>query len=158
MGLILAFAIAVWALTRNWTVAGLSSSPISMPLIWWGTRYLVYVLACAAFMAAGAQAILDWVRTVRGGEAGELSERSDALLIGMFLLTLLLLMGAVSTLYTRGVGWEWAPIESKRLIVWILFAQVWLLHAFLGWRGQRLRILSILGVVPMLLCLLLPGR
>jgi uncharacterized membrane protein YidH (DUF202 family) len=158
LGLLLAFAVAVWALTHNWPVAGASSSPISMPLVWWGIRYWVYVLACAAFAAASADGIVGWTRAKTSSKAVEPSEGSHALLIGMPLLTLLLLLGAFYGLYTRGVCWEWAQTESLRLVAWLFLVPVWLLHALLGWRGQRLRMLSILGVVPMLLCLLLPGR
>lgn len=156
--LILALGILLWAVTRNWAVAQLSSNPASLPLLWWQALYWVDVLACAALAAAFVEGVVSWTRAIRGRATGGPWEESRVLFLGIALLTLVLLLNSVSRLYTRGACWEWARTETLGLAAWIFFAEVWFLHALRGWRGQRIAILSIMGIVPVLLCLIMPGR
>ncbi|HNT05232.1 MAG TPA: hypothetical protein PKJ21_03505, partial [Anaerolineae bacterium] len=156
--LILALGILLRAVTRNWAVAQLSSNPASLPLLWWQALYWVDVLACAALAAAFVEGVVSWTRAIRGRATGGPREESRVLFLGIALLTLVLLLNSVSRLYTRGACWEWARTEALSLAAWIFFAEVWFLHALRGWRGQRITILSIMGIVPVLLCLIMPGR
>lgn len=158
MGLILMFTVAVWMITRGWSIAQASSNPSSLPLLWWRAQYWTYVLTCATLAMAAVESTVGWAKAIRTSETDDSQGGSCSMFLGLSLLVLLLLMGAASAWYTRGVSWEWTPAECLRLIAWIFFTGVWFLHSLLSWRGQRFRILSMIGVAPMLLCLLLPGR
>lgn len=156
--LILAFTVAMWVITRNWSIAQTSSSPASLPLWWWRTQYWVFVLTCASLAMSAVEGIAGWIKEIGESEADHPPATSCAMLLGLSLLVLLLLLCSVSSWYTRGVIWEWTQTESLRLIAWSFFMAVWCLRALLMWRGRRFDILAITGIVPMVLCLLLPGR
>jgi ABC-type transport system involved in cytochrome c biogenesis permease subunit len=76
-----------------------------------------------------------------------------AVLLGLTLLTVFLLLGAVAQFYSQGVYWDWARTESRRLLAWLVYAVVWCVYVLLGWRGRRLWVLAALGAVPALLAL-----
>lgn len=79
----------------------------------------------------------------------EILDRVSVQLIewGFPLMTLGLITGAVYSKSLKGVYWSWDPLNTVSVFVWILYAA--LLHARLtiGWRGKKLAILTVLGVV-----------
>ncbi len=85
-----------------------------------------------------------------------------AILIGLFLLTLGIITGAVWAESAWGRYWSWDPKETWSLITWLVYAG--LLHARFarGWQGRRIAILAVVGFAAVLftyfgVSFLLPG-
>ncbi len=85
-----------------------------------------------------------------------------AILIGLFLLTLGIITGAVWAESAWGRYWSWDPKETWSLITWLVYAG--LIHARFarGWQGRRIAILAVVGFAAVLftyfgVSFLLPG-
>jgi len=85
-----------------------------------------------------------------------------AILIGLFLLTLGIITGAVWAESAWGRYWSWDPKETWSLITWLVYAG--LLHARFarGWQGKRIALLAVIGFAAVLftyfgVSFLLPG-
>lgn len=85
-----------------------------------------------------------------------------AILIGLFLLTLGIITGAVWAESAWGRYWSWDPKETWSLITWLVYAG--LIHARFarGWQGQRIALLAVVGFAAVLftyfgVSFLLPG-
>jgi hypothetical protein len=152
-----ALILILLACTKDWAIAQTADRPLSLPRAWWNLLYIVWILACASLLKAGIRGLVSLVASMwKGTNHGGVG--SGALLTGLPMLTLLLLLGALSGTYTQGVYWEWAVTDSRRLVTWLLYAAFWCCYMLLGWRGRRIHALAVLGLVPTLLMLIIPGR
>lgn len=70
---------------------------------------------------------------------------------GFPLLTLGLITGSLYSKHAFGHYWTWDARNTVSLLVWLLYAVM--LHArfFVGWRGRRAAILTLVGVIAILL-------
>ncbi len=68
-----------------------------------------------------------------------------SILVGMPLLTLGIVTGAIWADYAWGSYWSWDPKETWSLITWLIYCAF--LHARLsrGWLGRRTAVLSVIG-------------
>jgi cytochrome c-type biogenesis protein CcsB len=139
--------------------------PESLRSIWLPVHIALAFLGDAAFAIAGVVSFVYLVqerklkakkkRLAKVGSgvhklpALEVLDKVSVQLIewGFPLMTLGLITGAVYSKTLRGVYWSWDPLNTISLVVWVLYAA--LLHARLtiGWRGRKLAILTVLGVV-----------
>lgn len=94
------------------------------------------------------------------GELDDLIYRAN--LIGLFLLTLGIVTGAVWAESAWGRYWSWDPKETWSLITWLIYAG--LIHARFarGWQGRRIALLAVVGFAAVLftyfgVSFLLPG-
>ncbi len=97
---------------------------------------------------------------ITSGELDELIYRAN--LIGLFLLTLGIITGAVWAESAWGRYWSWDPKETWSLITWLIYAG--LIHARFarGWQGRRIAVLAVVGFAAVLftyfgVSFLLPG-
>jgi hypothetical protein len=151
-----ALTVLLWVVTRNWSIARFASMTPSLPRPWWAINYLVWVVACCLFLRAGIQSLAHLARRRRGEEGG--ADSGSCATLGLPFLTVLLLQGALSETFTRGIYWEWTARDSWRLVVWLWYATLWCANVLPGWRARRTEVLSMVGSVIAVLLLLMPGR
>jgi cytochrome c-type biogenesis protein CcsB len=70
---------------------------------------------------------------------------------GFPLMTLGLLSGAFYAKAVRGFYWSWDPLSTVSLMVWVLYAVLLHFRITIGWRGRKLAVLTVLGVVVTLI-------
>lgn len=62
---------------------------------------------------------------------------------GFLLLSLAIISGAIWADATWGRFWNWEPVESWSLVIWILYAGLLESRLTVGWRGRRAAALTI---------------
>ncbi len=62
---------------------------------------------------------------------------------GFILLSLAIISGAIWADATWGRYWNWEPVESWSLVIWILYAGLLESRLTVGWRGRRAAALTI---------------
>lgn len=70
---------------------------------------------------------------------------------GFPLMTLGLLSGAFYAKAVRGFYWSWDPLNTVSLMVWVLYAVLLHFRITIGWRGRKLAVLTVLGVIVTLI-------
>jgi cytochrome c-type biogenesis protein CcsB len=73
------------------------------------------------------------------------------ILWGFPMMTLGLITGALYAKSVRGHYWSWDPLNTVSLLVWVLYAVLLHFRITIGWRGRKLAILTVLGVVATLM-------
>lgn len=71
------------------------------------------------------------------------------LAVGFALLTLGILSGAFWARHEWGAFWSWEPKQVFSFVTWFLYGFVLQGRVFFGWRGRRVAVLSILGLVAL---------
>src|SRR5579875_158143 len=74
--------------------------------------------------------------------------------IGLPLLSLGIITGAMWAKEAWGAYWQWDPKETAALVSWIVYAGYMHLHTRNAWRGLRSAWLSILGFATIMFCYL----
>ncbi|MGH7662383.1 MAG: c-type cytochrome biogenesis protein CcsB [Vulcanimicrobiaceae bacterium] len=74
--------------------------------------------------------------------------------VGLPLLTIGIITGAMWAKESWGAYWQWDPKETAALFSWIVYACYMHLHTRNAWRGQRSAWISILGFATIMFCYL----
>ena len=74
--------------------------------------------------------------------------------IGLPLLTVGIITGAMWAKEAWGAYWQWDPKETAALLSWIIYAGYMHLHTRNAWRGERSAWISIVGFISILFCYL----
>ena len=74
--------------------------------------------------------------------------------IGLVLLSVGIITGAMWANEAWGAYWSWDPKETAALLSWIIYAALMHLRTRNAWRGERSAWLSILGFVSIMFCYL----
>jgi cytochrome c-type biogenesis protein CcsB len=74
--------------------------------------------------------------------------------VGLPLLTIGIITGAMWAKESWGAYWQWDPKETAALVSWIVYASYMHLHTRNAWRGVRSAWLSIFGFATILFCYL----
>jgi cytochrome c-type biogenesis protein CcsB len=74
--------------------------------------------------------------------------------VGLPLLTVGIITGAMWAKESWGAYWQWDPKETAALVSWIVYAGYMHLHTRNAWRGLRSAWLSILGFATIMFCYL----
>ena len=74
--------------------------------------------------------------------------------IGLPLLSLGIITGAMWANEAWGHYWQWDPKETAALLSWIVYAAFMHLHTRPGWRGTRTAWVSVLGFASIVFCYL----
>lgn len=144
--------------------------PESLRSIWLPVHIALAFLGDAAFAIAGVVSLvyLFQERKLKGKKRKELAristgvhrlpsleilDRVSVQLIewGFPLMTLGLITGAIYSKTLRGSYWSWDPLNVVSVCVWILYGLLLQARLTIGWRGRKLAILTVLGVVLTLL-------
>lgn len=152
--------------TAGSTLSGVSgpvarSTMVGMvPRVLWWMSSVMLLLASGALVCAGSMALgrladqrLGQEHALVTGPEGETSAWQAAtadvapVALGAFpLLTASLLLSVMARLYTQGVYWNWAAVDSWRLVGWLFAASLWYGCVLLGWTGRRLQLLAVIGL------------
>jgi cytochrome c-type biogenesis protein CcsB len=74
--------------------------------------------------------------------------------IGLVLLSVGIITGAMWANEAWGAYWSWDPKETAALLSWIIYASFMHLHTRNAWRGERSAWVSIVGFVSIMFCYL----
>jgi len=74
--------------------------------------------------------------------------------IGLVLLSVGIITGAMWANEAWGAYWQWDPKETAALLSWIIYASFMHLHTRNAWRGERSAWISILGFASIMFCYL----
>jgi len=74
--------------------------------------------------------------------------------IGLVLLSVGIITGAMWANEAWGAYWSWDPKETAALLSWIIYASFMHLHTRNAWRGERSAWISILGFASIMFCYL----
>jgi cytochrome c-type biogenesis protein CcsB len=74
--------------------------------------------------------------------------------IGLVLLSVGIITGAMWANEAWGAYWSWDPKETAALLSWIIYAGLMHLHTRNAWRGERTAWISILGFASIMFCYL----
>jgi len=74
--------------------------------------------------------------------------------VGLPLLTIGIITGAMWAKESWGAYWQWDPKETAALVSWIVYAGYMHLHTRNAWRGPRSAWLSIFGFATIMFCYL----
>lgn len=74
--------------------------------------------------------------------------------IGLPLISLGIITGAMWAKEAWGAYWQWDPKETAALICWIVYAAYMHLHTRPEWRGTRTAWVSVIGFVAVMFCYL----
>jgi len=74
--------------------------------------------------------------------------------VGLPLLSLGIMTGAMWAKEAWGAYWQWDPKETAALVSWIVYAAYMHLHTRADWRGTRTALVSVLGFVTIVFCYL----
>jgi cytochrome c-type biogenesis protein CcsB len=74
--------------------------------------------------------------------------------VGLPLLSLGIITGAMWANEAWGAYWQWDPKETAALFSWIVYASYMHLHTRPEWRGPRTTLVSVFGFVSILFCYL----
>ncbi len=86
----------------------------------------------------------EWVERLPDREVlDELNYKSVA--VGVPLLTLGIILGAMWGYVAWGHYWSWDPKETWALITWLIFVAYLHMRIFMGWQGRRLAWIGLLG-------------
>ena len=124
------------------------------PQLWsFGSRLLL-ALACGAVIEAGSLALASLITqrhlALQATADHDQSSGCPVLLV-FFLATAALLMHALSGLYARGIYWSWTAAESWMLALWLVLGALWSGMTLAALPMQRLRGLTVLGLMMALL-------
>jgi cytochrome c-type biogenesis protein CcsB len=105
------------------------------------------IAAAAAEGNAGAQ----WMNTIPSlAQLDVLIYRIVA--VGLPLLTLGIITGAMWAHESWGHYWQWDPKETAALVSWIVYAIYMHLHTRNAWRGMRSAWVSVIGFLTIMFC------
>src|SRR5690606_14365338 len=120
---------------------------------WLATHVLIITLGYAAFLLALAVAHIALGKVILGGKpsAAIYNYIYRALQIGVLLLAVGTILGAVWANYSWGRFWDWDPKETWALIA--LLAYLFLLHGRIAglWGGFGLAVGSVLGFLTVVM-------
>ena len=74
--------------------------------------------------------------------------------IGLVLLSVGIITGAMWANEAWGAYWQWDPKETAALLSWIIYASFMHLHTRNAWRGERSAWISIIGFASIMFCYL----
>ncbi|MBV8354361.1 MAG: c-type cytochrome biogenesis protein CcsB [Candidatus Eremiobacteraeota bacterium] len=103
--------------------------------------------------AGGGNAVAQWLLTLPS------LARLDVMIyrvvaVGLPLLTLGIITGAMWAKDAWGAYWQWDPKETAALVSWIVYASYMHLHTRSAWRGVRSAWISVLGFATIVFCYL----
>jgi cytochrome c-type biogenesis protein CcsB len=104
-----------------------------------------------AAAAANGNAVAEWLATMPGlAQLDVLVYRVVA--VGLPLLTLGIITGAMWAHESWGAYWQWDPKETAALFSWIVYAIYMHLHTRREWRGVRTVWVSAIGFLTIMFC------
>lgn len=149
-GLLLALALATWALTRP---AGERIASPLLPVlrsVWFPLHTLSAAVAYGLFGVAAGLGLSGLVEGEETGRAARLRAMERATDWGFLWLTLSMLLGGLWARYAWGRYWGWDPKETWTLVVWLLYLLPLHLRPLPPWRGRRQIALVLLGFAGVL--------
>lgn len=133
----------------------------------------VTVIALGALVGLAASVVLGW-GAARGASRPSFANRLPALhvldtlssrsvVVGLVLLGLGIISGAVWAHEEWGSWWAWEPKETWAVTAWVFYAAYLGLREFANWRGRNTAMLAIAGIFIIFFAFLgvnlfLPGR
>jgi cytochrome c-type biogenesis protein CcsB len=152
----LALTITVSALL----VPASAEAPAPLGAHWIVGHVIVAFLGMALFALAGGAALLYLVqeRQMKGKRFGFTFSRLPSLemlddlnrklvVLGFVLLSVTIVSGAVFAKLSWGAYWSWDPKETLSLLAWAIFGALIAARLQGGWRGKRVALLTMLGLV-----------
>jgi len=67
------------------------------------------------------------------------------IMVGLPLTTLGMLSGAIGSKYVRGSFWDWTPLETTSVVIWVFYVLMLLGRSYFGIRAKKGAYLAILG-------------
>ncbi|MBC7261749.1 MAG: hypothetical protein H5T63_07015, partial [Chloroflexi bacterium] len=147
-----AAVLVMWGIAR-WPTAEAISAIQTEPRFWLFVSHLILALACGAFIHAGTTNLACLLTEKISQRICAEESSNDAVSLGFPLLSAFLLLTVIAGLYTRGIYWNWGTADSLQLLAWFFYAIIWCAWVVQGWRGRRIWVLTMLGMVLILLVL-----
>ncbi len=125
---------------------------------WLISHVLTAIAAYSAFaLVSGLAAV-----KLKGNDSSEDTDIYKITSLGFVMLTISIVLGAIWAEQVWGSYWTWDPKETWALVTWIIYAIYLHLHRQRSWRGNKARILLIIGFTLVLFTFfgvnyLLPG-
>lgn len=70
--------------------------------------------------------------------------------VGFFLLSLVIISGAIWAEQAWGTYWSWDPKETWSLITWLIYGACLHVRQTYGWRGRRSSVIAVIGFAAVL--------
>lgn len=133
--------------------------PLTPPYksIWLWIHVFFAWLAYSSYTLAAALSVLYLIRQKRNLSEKLLvklppQERVDDLwfrfvVFGFVTNAIMIASGSIWAHYLWGSYWKWDPVETWSLITWLLFGLFLHLRLTLGWKGERMFWITILGLI-----------
>lgn len=154
-------------LTKGAQMREIQAIPPALKSMWLYVHVASAILAYAGFAVSFGLAMMYLLRVKAFSTKFMDTERLDVLIykviaFAFFLLTLVIITGAVWANYAWGSYWSWDPKETWSLITWIIYAIYLHVRLTYGWKGKRAVWLAVLGFIAVLFTFLgvnylLPG-
>ena len=122
---------------------------------WFGFHIGSAVLSYASFTLAACFAIRYLLLLKKEDAASGKMERLDymayrLIAFGFLMLTVTILTGAIWAEQAWSAFWTWDPKETWALITWLIYAAYLHLRLFKKWRGKRMAVFAIGGILCVL--------
>ena len=122
---------------------------------WFGFHIGSAVLSYASFTIAACFAVRYLLLQKKPDADGGALDRLDYLAyrmiaFGFLMLTITILTGAIWAEQAWSAFWTWDPKETWALITWLIYAAYLHLRLFKKWRGKRMAVFAIGGIVCVL--------
>lgn len=122
---------------------------------WFGFHIGSAVLSYASFTIAACFAIRYLLLRKKPDASEGALDRLDYLAyrmiaFGFLMLTVTILTGAIWAEQAWSAFWTWDPKETWALITWLIYAAYLHLRLFRKWRGKRMAVFAIAGIVCVL--------
>ncbi|HEV2260775.1 MAG TPA: c-type cytochrome biogenesis protein CcsB [Candidatus Rubrimentiphilum sp.] len=174
-GFVIGLAAIFLAYGVTWNEGTMPAVP-SLQSYWAKIHVPLVVSSYAAFMVSFVISVLYLVKYYVGGTTGGLAYQTpqgtragawfdaipslaqlDILIyrvvaVGLPLLTLGIITGAMWAHESWGAYWQWDPKETAALFSWIIYAMYMHLHTRNAWRGVRCAWVSAIGFLSIMFC------
>lgn len=164
-GFVLAIAAIALAYAVTWNEGTLPAVP-SLQSYWAKIHVPLVVTSYGAFLVSFGLSIVYLIKYyVKNPAAASWLESLPSLAqldmfvyrvvaVGLPLLTLGILTGAMWAHEAWGAYWQWDPKETAALFSWIIYLSYMHLHTRNSWRGLKTSWISVIGFVSIIFCYL----
>jgi cytochrome c-type biogenesis protein CcsB len=160
----------VWVLLAYIAVEMPSSQKMVSPLMpalksnWLSVHVATAILSYGALALSFALAVMFLVKESCNQHNSRMAELCQSLpamevldescyrfiTVGFFLLSLVIISGAIWAEQAWGAYWSWDPKETWSLITWLIYAACLHVRQTYGWRGRRSSVIAVIGFAAVL--------
>lgn len=136
------------ALKSNWLSVHVATAILS-----YGALALSFALAMMFLVKESCNQHQNWMAELcQNLPAMEVLDEScyRFITVGFFLLSLVIISGAIWAEQAWGAYWSWDPKETWSLITWLIYGACLHVRQTYGWRGRRSSVIAVIGFAAVL--------